>query len=106
MVRRLVLPKRLHRQRMIHFARLLKDRPAELHATLHDARAVRASDPLECLRRVLLRRSRRVVLQGDLVEPQPDLGVGIIGELVQRTKGVNVGQWKRGVRLDSLKEYD
>ena len=84
--------KRLPRLRLhaLHLRRRAEHGPAELHAALDDARAVVADDPAQRVRRERACGLRRGVEQRDLVEAQPDLGVGRRGELVERPEALDV----------------
>ena len=101
-----VLLERLPRARSIHLARGLEHRPTELHAPLDDARAVVADDPVQRRRNVLLRCFTAGILQGNLVEAEPDLGVGGRGEVVDAPESVDVCDWERSIGLESLEEND
>lgn len=83
----------------------LEDWPAKFHAALDDAVFnVRAHDPLEGFRGILVRRRGRRIFEGDHVEHQADLGVGCVEELVEIAQGVNMGSRECGVVMHGLKE--
>ena len=101
---RLVRSKRLDSLPLVDLTRAAEDRPAELHAALDDARAVVADDPAQRVGHERARGLRAGVEQRDLVEAQPDLGVGRRGERVERAQALDVGLREGRVGLEAFEE--
>lgn len=92
-----MLRKHLHRELLVRPCDRAEQRPAELHAPAHDARPVRADDPLRRGGCELLRRGRHRVKQRDLVEAPAQLCVGGAEEAIQRAEVLDVRVRERGV---------
>jgi hypothetical protein len=97
-MKRLLVPRiRPHRQPPIDAPHRPQYRPTKLHPALDHARLVRTDDP------------QRRVSKCDVVEPEPELGVGRVCERVDRAEVVDdVGVWegRDQLRLKAFEEDD
>ena len=104
MERRLGAQERLDGGVVVHLVGTAEDRPAELHATFNDARAIVTDDPFQCVVCEHLRRLRLGVEKSDLVKAQPDLCVRRVGEAVEPTEACDVRCGESWVGLEAFEE--
>lgn len=88
-----------------HFASRAENRTAEFHTTFDDAAAIGADGPLE---RLVRKRARGGggVEKRELVEPETDLGVVRVGDVVELAEALDMRGGERGVGLKALEEDD